>query len=271
MNYFVTVTDHQTTQWQTELLLESFKVHNLQDKLHVALIPTEQPNIGKNLSNHKNLERYANIGKLRGFEKLNKLYAILHALTTGKLTQPFIAFEPEMVLFHPIQFESYAGPQIIFQSSHFLTQEFAQKTVPNLANYLPQQQWLPIGKIVYFNNIPIEYFHQVIRYTEFMAFEQLRENKEIYSETERIAWASNVMSMINAACIIGTGNLEQTMSDNTHHTFINYEDGLLPFFSKKMFSYSISFGNPFEILSNLPIQYATTSTEFLAFLARRLL
>jgi hypothetical protein len=272
MEFFVTLNNNQDHHWQAELLIESFKLHGLQDKLHITLIPTEFPvPLGKNLRSHKRVEQGANFGHYRGFERLNKLYSMLHALTIGTLKQPFLALEPDMVLFQPILVAPYEGAQVIFQASHFLTHDLAKENIPNLATYLPNQQWIPLGKAIYFNNIPIEFFHQAIRQTEFMAYEQLRANKPLWEMTDRVAWGSNIMSMIGAASLQGTTNLEQTMTDNTYHTLINYEAGFVPHFSKKMFSYAFSLGNPFDILMKVAEIYPTTSTEFLGNLAKRLL
>ena len=55
MNYFTSIKNNYYFSWQIELLIESFKKHNIEDQLFISLDNNEILDNCKNLKNHKNI------------------------------------------------------------------------------------------------------------------------------------------------------------------------------------------------------------------------
>lgn len=251
MDYFIDLDQTPFHQWQLELLIESFRYHNLQDNLVVCLNETFNSPLEFNINSkiHKRIIKpYRNIGKLRGYNKLNAFYNIHSALKEGLLKQPFCKMPIDCVLFEPMSIQDY--PIISFQvDPDFTPQLIIEKT--NLS--VKEENWPSIGEIVCFNNIPIEFFQQLIYRTEQLAFRQAKESCKIWEDTDRLSLNLKVQECVGQVNIQGVYTYQSTMYSNKPQNFICYKKGFLPIFEKKMFSYEpphyFSFGNPFKILS----------------------
>ena len=68
----------------------------------------------KNLIEHQNKNIFENIGKTRGFDKLNKLYGMLWAIESNKIKQPFALIPADVILEKPINLDLHEYPEIYF-------------------------------------------------------------------------------------------------------------------------------------------------------------
>jgi hypothetical protein len=277
MDYFVNVENSPGQQWQAELLIESFKQQQLEESLVVGLSMTNIPPKGefcRNLYSHCRIHSIANIGEVRGFDRLNWLYSMSNMLRSGSLKQPFVSIETNSVLFKPVAIDRQKEvPHVVFQVNPFFTLESVEEYIPTIKKHLKSADWVPLGSTIYFNNIPQGYFDRAVYLTEVLAYEQLRAGKEIWRHTDRVAWVINILEMMGRCVIEGRYDFEMTMMDHGQsHNFINYERGAPPHFSKSMFQFlppaMLSFGNPLDILAGLNEEVGTSSVQYVSDLAK---
>lgn len=280
MDYFVNVENSPYQQWQAELLIESFKKHQLEESLVVGLSLTKnepKAEFCRNLYSHSRINSIVNIGEVRGFDRLNPLYSMSNMLRSGSLKQPFVSIEPNTVLFSPVVIERQKEvPHVVFQANPFFTLESVEEHIPTVKKYIKSADWVPLGSTVYFNNIPQGYFDQAVYLTEVLAYDQVRAGKEIWRHTDRVAWVINILEMMGRCMIEGRYDFEMTMMDHgMKSNFINYERGAPPYFSKTTYQFlppaMLSFGDPLDALANLNDQVGTSSVQYISELAKNCL
>lgn len=258
MDYFVSANYEPFCQWQIELLIESFKKHNLQDNLVVSLTKLDEevlhPDFNINLLSHTNTITHDNIGKTRGYSKLNDFYALMWALKDGLIKQPFMVIPVDSVLFSvPADMPDY--PCFQYQVDPFFTPELVVNNVGNIMGFKKDEEnWPSMGSIFCFNKFPVEFFEQGIELVESLVFRQLKENGKIWEYTERLAWNLMILNRVGDVPIRGIYDYESDMMSNFPKNFIHYDRGFLPIFHKDMFPYEppnyFSFGNPFKVLGD---------------------
>lgn len=283
MDYFVSANYEPFHQWQIELLIESFKRNNRQDNLVVSLTKMDEevihPDFSINILSHKRLIAHDNIGKIRGYNKLNDLYSLMWAIKDGHLKQPFMTMPVDSVLYSPPP-DAPDYPILSYQVDPFFAPELIQKNIGDVADILPAsitdttnptkpESWPSIGDLFVCNKFPIEFFEQWIELTESLAFKQLRKNGKIWEFTDRLALNLLVHKLIGTVPLRGIYDYESDMLSNFPKHIIHYDKGLLPIFHKDMFPYAppnyFSFGNPFAVLGgNSP----TAAFNYMSELAR---
>jgi hypothetical protein len=258
MDYFVSINNNLQHFWQARLLLESFKYHNLQDSLSIAV--ADGPNFDSLLFKHQRIFKHQDMGVRNG------PYALHAALYNQSIHQPVTVITPDYLLYKPLNVEDTKDPHIVFQ----VDSDYTPSCATRIEKYLPKRDWVPLGKIMYFNGLPTDIFERAAMLTEVLIAE------EIMEEPDRIAWTINIMDLLGYCKVSGEYNLEMDITDDQiEHNFINYKKGVPPFFSKTMFSYSseiqLSLGNPFEALAKLETVMGTKTSEYVAKLARNCL
>ena len=280
MKYFTNAEDKPFHHWQLELLIESFKVLQCEENLLIALSQSDEPSNEKftyNIKKHKNIYHCENIGKIRGYNNLNNLYTLLWSIKNEKITQPFVVIQPHIILKSKFNYNfNKTSPEIVFAPDPFFTLEKAEEEVGPFWEWFNQSkeqfknQWIPIGSIIAFNNIPIEIFDANISIAEKLAIHQIVNKEKIWEYTDRLALSINLSNYIGKITFNGNYNLATNMVwTGENSPFIDCEHGLPPLFNKNMFQYQppnfISFGDPIEILSN---QYPTHNAYFISQLAK---
>lgn len=259
MDYFVDLDQNPFNQWQLELLIESFRKHNLQDKLVVCLNQCDSvvnPEFVVNTYHHGRVISHPNIGKLRGYDKLNSYYGMSWALEEGLLKQPFFKLPLDCVLFSaPVEAPDY--PIVSYQIDPFFTPELVIENTGLFDKEQLEENWPSAGEIYCFNKFPTEFFAQLIDLTERLVFRQLRKNGKFWDLTDRLALNLKLQESVGKVPIQGVYDYESDMYGNLPKSFIHYDKGFMPIFHKDMFAYSppdyISLGNPFKVLSeNFP-------------------
>ena len=257
MDYFVSANYQPFCQWQIELLIESFKRHNRQDNLVVSLTKMDEeiihPDFNMNIVSHKRMIIHDNIGKIRGYNKLNDFYALMWAIKDGFVKQPFMVVPLDSVLFTPPP-DLPDHPIFSYQVDPFFTPELIQKNIGEIIDITQlEENWPLIGNLFVFNKFPIEFFEQLIELTESLVFKQLRNNGKFWEFTDRLALNLLIHKFIGKVPLQGIYDYESDMLSNFPKHIIHYDKGLLPIFHKDMFPYAppnyFSFGNPFKVLS----------------------
>lgn len=279
MEYLVSAEYVPYQQWQLELLIESFKYHKCENKLLVCLSQTNEPPHPfyiRNIAYHENKFTHNNIGKIRGFDKINNVYDLYLSVLNNKIKQPFASIPLDIVLKRPLEINFTENPEIIFLPDPFFTFEETLKEVGDYCEIIEkdksffQNNWIPIGPLMIFNKIPTEIFERNVALTEKLAIFQLKNKKNIWKYTDRLAWCINLCDYLGKIVFKGDYSLTMNMLENSNAPFIHYEHGLPPVFNKLMFQYTsnhlISLGDPFEILAaNSP----TENSHFISNLAKK--
>lgn len=279
MEYLVSAENSPYNQWQLELLIESFKHHQCEDDLLLCLTKSDipaHPFYCRNISTHKRIQAHENIGEVRGYKPLNNLYNLMWSVKENWIEQPFTYIPTDVVLKNKINIHfKNEYPEIIFAPSPFFTLDFAEENIGPFWEVLDktkadyESNWVPVGPILIFNQIPIGTFIRTIAIAEKLALKQLLDNKPIWEHTDKLAWAINLSDHVGSVMLRGDYTLTMNMLDRGNAPFIHYEHGLPPVFNKTMFQYLppdlVSLGDPFEILiQNSP----TENAYFLSNLAK---
>lgn len=230
MQYFLSIENTSYHHWQTELLIESFKYHGIEDQLHIAIANYTNPVIPdykKNIIAHKN--KYVHIPISR---KMNRICSLLWLLSEGILKQPFVVIHADMVLACPVApfeerfvfCENHENDLLLNALASYLKPVFKEQ---DRMGYL----WMPFGDVLGFNDMPIQFFEQAQQWLAY--FNKKQDNFNI----ERAAWHLTLANNkpTKARCL----PLEQTMMDsNIKANFIHYKKGILPMFHKKYYIFN---------------------------------
>lgn len=264
MEYYVSIENTPYYHWQIELMIESFKRQEKQNDLLVAVAEAQTPIQSvfcKNIYEHKRIYGHANIGRMRGFEPLNRVYSLAWAVKNKLIRQPFAYIQSDLVLKNPLQidFSNNNTPQVVFCPDMFFTVDEAEENAGSvwqwmnktIANY--ETNWVPVGSVIVFNNVPDEVFERTVNICELLALHQLEKYDKIWNRTDRLAWAINLSDFSNQIILHGDYGLTSTMLGSDNTPFIDYEHGLPPVFNKAMYSFLppgyTSFGDPFQALA----------------------
>ncbi len=256
MDYIVSAEDSPYYHWQLELLIESFKINNLQDNLLIVLAKfdgAKNPNFIKNLSKHTRILSVDNVGRTRGYPYLNKPYAVATAVNKGLIKQPFAVIDPDMILFTPLEVEQ---EPLAFQLKPFFNLEIIKENIPDIGKYV-KDHWFPIGSIYNLNGAPNEIFTRIVSWAEMLAFNSYKLQSEVkqpiiyWRHLERVAWALGFLDYLGYLRYKGSYTYEVSLLDYaTQYNFIHYTNGLPPVFSKHFFRFDglTAALSPFEVM-----------------------
>lgn len=283
MEYFVSAEDTSYHHWQLELLIESFKIHNLQDKLVIAVASNNEEKMVDFSANLKTCQRifmHDNIGRKRGYLPLNRPYSLFAAISQGLVKLPVTLIDPDMLLVVPL-----AAPQenIQFQlkplfSCDYVTQNHCpiRKHIKELLKIRNAEEdseinyWIPLGSVMTFSNVPNDFFGRAVEWTETLEYERKKTAGKDWWYTERAAWIMTLLEYHGHLSYHGRHDLEMTLLDNNKKNhFIHYTHGLPPVFSKLMYRFqppqAFTMGSLFDVLlENNP----TSSTNYMQYVVR---
>ncbi len=263
MEYFVSFNQKAYYDWQIELLIESFKNHNLQDKLSVAGANTGENRYKflSNIANHENFLNHHSIGLKRGFQQLDEIYSLAYYQESKKLGTEICVMQPHVVLKNPKYLDEIKTNQssAIVSIDPFFTFEHAEK---NAGDFWAKQahgrefyktNWLPLGSIILFNNLSEQISTRATIVAEQIILNQIQQKIPVWNESVKLAWAISIADYLGLIKIEASYNLVSNMIDDGSTPFIDYKDGVPPVFNKSMFSFAppfeMSFGDPIEVLA----------------------
>jgi len=255
MQYFVSIENTPYHHWQVELLIESFKMKNMQDDLVIGVAKNSDSRgiWSKNITNHNNKFLHENVGRDRKFLPLNKTFALIIAMENGLLKQPFAMIHPDMILRNPIKLEE-SEHNLVFDYSE--DEGLKEKIEPEIVKIkddigLPQDSvpWIPLGDVIVFRkDIPTTFFYRVG-----VRIEKLLDQHGPQKWIERGAWILTMYDYL--ARINGLARKMETtlLHDTPEINFVHYKFGLPPVFHKKYFSYDFQ-GTIFTIGNDDPME-----------------
>ena len=234
MDYFVSIENTAYFHWQLGILIESFKVHNLEDRLVVAIAENDSPqyaSFSKNVVNHKRFFIHPNFGR-----HLNCCKSVTAAFLNGVIETPFTLIHPDMVLVDPIKptdhniifNQSFNDPEIISRieadvktavEAFGLSREDAPETIP-------------LGDVIVFNQIDIGDLNTIQFRTEQLIGK--------YGEDWNVSKAGMILALydlLSRNYRYRADILEGTLLDDNLANFLHYKHGMPPVFSKLHYKY----------------------------------
>lgn len=263
MQYFVSIENTTYFYWQIELLIESFKMCGLEDKLVIGIAENNQPKFvaySKNIVRHPHQFLHINQGEKHNYLPLNKPYAIVAALESGKLKSPFAVIHPDMVLRKPLE---EPDVNITFQNDPNVA--LMDKIKPQLQEMAEAGKFdikllpsnIPLGATMIFKDVKKEFFSRVAARMGWYSTK--------YPEADwnlaKAAWLTTIYENLGTLKAKGM-SLECRLIDNEFPAnLIHYRYGLPPAFSKKYYKGAIRLdADPHEMLM---AHNPTSATDFI--------
>ena len=223
MRYFVGIENRAYHHWQIELLIESFRMLKMDERLIIGVgdcEPGPEPFDIRNLVGHKNKIAHKQ-------EQIHSLFAMIVALESGILTQPFAYIHPDMLMVKPLVLDD-KDTNIIYHKSNYpdLGLEAIHKLFPK------ELPCLSMGGVVVFQNTPISYFKYAWNWAK--QFSEQAKNDVPMSNCDPIR-AGLIASFYNSKTLNAKADyFESTLWDYNldYGCFIHYRHGLPPLFSK---------------------------------------
>lgn len=265
MDYFVSAEDTAYHHWQLELLIESFQLNNLTDRLVIGIAQNDDDkpiDFTFNLRKFSRIFSHDNMGRKRGCLPMNRPYSVAAALEQKIIQQPFTLIDPDMMLVSQV---SQRKENIVFQLNPLFTSDSIEPYVP-VRKYVREilkirkledadiNYWIPLGSVMTFNDVPKDFFNRVVEWTEILEFTRKKANPNTeWWHTEKVAWIMTLLEYHGHLSYKGVYDYEMSMLDNNvAHNFVHYTHGLPPYFSKYHYKYNtpeaFAMGNLFEVL-----------------------
>lgn len=239
MQYFVSAENTSYHYWQLELLIESFKINNLENDLYIFLAENDNPKIkgfSKNLINHKNRFQHENFGREHGCLSLNRPFALFQALGSGCIKPPFAIIHTDMILRKPINDEEITEDIVVDSYTSPLMGYGIEKDIKELLiargfkdiEKVPAR--IPTFGVMIFNSYVDETFWPLLieKIKKFSA-----EKGDRYP-AEYAAWELSFFELLGFYSFSGKA-LSCSLLDTEPFNFIHYKYGIPPIFNKKYF------------------------------------
>lgn len=264
MQYFVSIENISYFHWQIELLIESFKHHNLQDKLCISIAENKNPcllSYTKNITQHKNILVHPN----NELKCINKIHGLIAFLESGKLKAPYTIIHPDHILLKPVE---QSEPTILFHEDSLSNLQFQIEQITSaIASKfnLREFNWIPLGDVIVVNqDLPVDFYSRILHIIE--SLKEKIDGKKL----DKMAWILLLHELLfikNPPSIsIKGGRLEQSLLDHkVVMNFIHYKHGIPPEFSKYYYKYELPLAlvpNGLDPYHAIYANNVTTSTDY---------
>lgn len=277
MHYIVSVENTSYFYWQLELLIESFSMLGIEDKLVVALAENDSQKMGgfsANIIRHRNKFIHPNEGRRLEYLPVNRLAAVKYAVNSGMLDFPFALIHADMVIRKPL--EGFDGdlPSVVVNNFEDIgsDEDAAKKEIAQDLDILAENRGVPVGDlpIVPFFSAPVV-FNKAFKSISEVFFTRLESNLMMILgrrgpefPCEKAAWELTLAESFQHCYISGKFMSSSLVFDSDDTNFIHYKNGILPVFHKKFYKYEdgnyLTGQGPFEtLLEHNP----TVNTDFM--------
>lgn len=258
MKYLASIEACPYFLWQIELLIESFKLHNMQDDLVIAVATRDKGiEVCKNFGQHGNKFFHINRRDKEG-AYFNKPYATTVALEKKYIEKEnYVLIEPDMVLVKPLKESdvniTYANDQFytkeLLESEGYAVSKIMQEILTEQSVNDPMDFYWPfLGGVVQFKNVDDWLFKRILHWGNKIK----NKNAPLHGRyVAKTAWVLTFFESFDAYTF-KSENYESTMEDFDTRNFIHYYHGYPPVFNKQVFQWgkkwSLSGHTPFESL-----------------------
>lgn len=267
MQYFVSIENSSFFYWQVELLIESFVMHGLQDKLVIAIAENDDPKIkgySCNLVKYGTKFMHANSGMEAGHPPLNRAVALRTALSEGLVAFPFSLMHSDMILKNPLPEDGFCTDYGMVVNSLDETSEKTRREIKDSIrpgmDRVAEERGLEISDLPEIPpfSAPIV-FNESFKELSDVFFARLQSNTEDLIEAkggdfpcEKAAWELTLTEAFQHCSVKSEFMATPLMSDKSDTNFIHYKNGIPPVFHKKFFKFddfSVNSGRcPFEVM-----------------------
>lgn len=278
MQYFVSVENASYFYWQLELLIESFNMLGLGDRLVVAMAENDSQKVGgfsSNIVRHANKFVHPNEGREKGYLPLNRVGAIRYALAYGALEFPFALVHSDMVVRRPLEEPADELPCVVlnnFDDYPPSEEDVVKMEIGSDLDRLAAERGVERGDVptVPFFSPPVV-FNRAFGSISDVFFSRLQNNMISLLERrgasfpcEKAAWELTLTESFQHCSVSGRFMSAPLMFDSDTPSFIHYRTGIPPVFHKKFYRFEdgvyLAGQGPYEtIMENNP----TVGTDFL--------
>lgn len=263
MQYFVSIENSSYFYWQIELLIESFLMQGLEDKLVIGIAENNSQKIkgfSGNLVKHPHKFMHPNDGKDLGYMPVNRINSLRTALVTGILKFPFTLIHADMILRNPVDDfkEEYKEYGVILNNfedvNQVEVQKIKQEIKPSIEK-LARERGVEVKDLppVTFFSGPVV-FRSPFEYFQNDFFSKLQINLLSILEKnggdfpcEKAAWELTLIESFQHCGIRGDFLAAPLMHANENMNFIHYKNGIPPIFNKKFFKFDTP---PYYVLTS---------------------
>jgi len=277
MQYFVSSENTSYFYWQLELLIESFKILGMEDKLVIAMAENDCQKIGgfsANLVRHGNKFVHPNEGRERGYLPLNRISSLRYALAYGFLKFPFALIHADMVMRRPLEEPRGEFPIVTLNNLEdypAAEEEAIKGEIRANLNTLAEANEIPVDSLptVPFFSAPVV-FNEPFKHISEVFFSRVQTNmvdmvgrRGADFPCEKAAWELTLAESFQYCSVSGKFMSASILFDSEDVNFLHYKTGIPPVFHKKFYRYedgnSFSGQGPYEtLMENNP----TVSTDY---------
>lgn len=251
MLYFVSAENTSYFYWQLELLIESFSMLGMGDRLVIALAENDSQKVGgfsSNLVRHERKFLHPNEGREKGYLPLNRVESIRYALAYGILKFPFTLLHADMVMRKPVSDPSEHMPSVVlnnFDDQPYSEEEAVKKEIKEGLESLAVERKVPFEELpaIPFFSAPAV-FNGAFESVSEVFFSRLQNNMVSMVERkgpsfpcEKAAWELTLSESFQHCSISGEFMSAPLLFDSDNSNFIHYRSGIPPVFHKKFYKY----------------------------------
>lgn len=276
MQYLVSVENTSYFYWQLELLIESFSMLGIEDKLVVAIAENDAQKMGgfsANIIRHKNKFIHPNEGRRLDYLPVNRIAAIQYAIASGMLEFPFALIHSDMVIRRPLEDVGGEAPSVVVNNLEDVgsDEEAVKAEIEPALKNLAESRGVEVKDlpIVPFFSAPVV-FNKAFKSISDVFFARLQANLMTFLgkkgngfPCEKAAWELTLAESFQYCYISGRFMASPLVFDSDAADLIHYKSGILPVFHKKFYKYEdgtyLAGQGPFEtLMENNP----TINTDF---------
>ena len=262
MDFLVIAEDIPYYQWQIELLIESFKIQGLQDKLIIYLVKTNESvdAIKININNHKNVFYHNSESLKTGTVNFDFHNCILDYKSKNEKTD-FVIIDPDTFLKN-FDYKVFDGNNILYQIDQASNKEL--ELIFKISRSKYNFEFYQASSVIYFNStFDFNFFNSSFNVLEDLvriAFFTNLFNESYKPDIDLYKYAYLLIGMSYSVPIVPTYKLLNYVYEGYEQdvSFVSYKHDIKPYFYKKNYYHknfknlSLRYSDPFQNLLDLP-------------------
>jgi len=262
MDFLVIAEDIPYYQWQIELLIESFKIQGLQDKLIIYLVKTNESvdAIKININNHKNIFYYNSESLKTGTVNFDFHNCILDYKSKNQKND-FAIIDPDTFL-KKFDYKVFDGNNILYQIDQASNKEL--ELIFKISKSKYNFEFYQASSVIYFNStFDFNFFNSSFKVLEDLiriAFFTNLFNENYRPDIDLYKYAYLLIGMSYSVPIMPTYKLLNYVYEGYDQdiSFVSYKHDIKPYFYKKNYYHknfknlSLRYPDPFQNLLDLP-------------------
>jgi hypothetical protein len=262
MDFLVIAEDIPYYQWQIELLIESFKLQGLQDKLIIYLVRTTESvdAIKININKHENVIYYNSESLKTGSVNFDFHNCLLDYKSKNEKND-FAIIDPDTLLKN-FDYKIFDGNNILYQIDQSSNKDL--ELIFKIARSKYNFEFHKLSSVIYFNHIfDLKFFNSSYKILEDLvriSFFSSLFNESYKPNIDLYKYACMITGMSYSVPIVATYKLLNYAYEGYDHdvSFISYKHDIKPYFYKRNYyqsdfkNLSFRYQDPFQNLLDLP-------------------